>query len=343
MKSVTINDVAKQAGVSKKTVSRVINNEANVRAEMKEKVQAAIDLLGFKRNPLGLALANNRSYSIALLSENSNSGYLMSLQKGILLGCTEQSMGLFLYDCSYRSPTLLTDVQNIINNSFVDGFILAPPICDKQEVIDLLEKKKISYIRISPKNEDSGEFVGFNVTKAAYDMVEYLLKLDHKDVGFILGHPDQESSHRCERGYRSAFKHAGTPVNETLIVAGDYSYQSGIDGCAVLLSQPEQPSVIFASNDEMALGALYEAQERGIKVPEQLSICGIDNISFTNKVFPNITTMNHPIFEIGHQAARLLITRLQNKTSSQLIGGEHAPHIFDCDLVERDSTMHFTI
>lgn len=339
MKSVTINDVARHAGVSKKTVSRVINKEANVRKETQEKVQLAIDALGFKRSPLGVALANNRSYSIALLSENENSGYLMKLQKGILQGCTEQQMGLFLYNCTYRSPTLVADVQQIIDNSFVDGFILAPPICDQQEVLDLLTVKQIPYIRIGPKDESHGEFVGFNAVKAAFDMTNYLIENNHHDIAFVLGHPDQESSHRCERGYRNALKAANIEVNEQYVIQGDYTYESGIAAFDQLMQLEKPPTAIFASNDEMALGALYQAQKNNMKIPAQLSICGIDDITTTQKVWPNLTTMHHPILDIGYQAASLLIRRLKHKNHTNLIDGDDSPHIIDCEIVVRESTQ----
>jgi LacI family transcriptional regulator len=338
MRSATITDVAKHAGVSKKTVSRVINKEPNVREETREKVRVSIAELGFKRNPLGMALATNRSFFIALLSDNPSPGYLMDLQKGILQSCTEQQMGLFLYDCSYRSQSLVKEIEELVENTLVDGLILAPPICDKIELLEMLDQKNVNYIRIGPKDLERGESIGFNATKSSYDMANYLLKLGHQDIGFIIGHPDQESALRSEKGFRKAFAEAKLQVNESLIVQGYYTYQSGIDAASVLLNKTPRPTAIFAANDEMAVGVLYEAQSHGLRVPDDISICGIDDISITTKVWPNITTMRHPLLSIGYQAASLLIERLKHKESDVPAKGPDDARIIDGELVIRHST-----
>lgn len=337
MASVTIMDVARKAGVSKKTVSRVINNEANVRPQTKDKVQAAIDELGFKRNPLGMALAKNRSLFIALLADNPSPGYLMSLQKGILQACTEEHMGLFLYDCQYRSPTLVDEIEAFLDNTLADGLILVPPLSDKIELLDMLDRKRVAYVLIGPKDVERGDFVGFNATKAAFDMTEYLIKLKHKHIGFVLGHPDQESSRRTEKGFRDAHVKAGLKVDENLVAQGFYTHQSGVEAAMTLLNKTPRPTVIFASNDEMAVGVLCEAQSRGIKVPDELSIAGIDDISITTKVWPNITTMRQPLSSIGYSAASMLIHRLQN-SEPQSTENTISNRIYDCELVIRQST-----
>ena len=338
MASITIIDVAKTAGVSKKTVSRVINNEANVKPETKEKVLNAIEQLGFKRNPLGMALAKNRSLFIALLADNPSPGYLMQLQKGIMQACTEEHLGLFLYDCQFRSPTLVDEVEDFIDNTLADGLIIAPPLSDKVELLDMLDKKHVSYTLIGPKDTERGDFVGFNAKKAAYDMTKYIFKLRHDDIGFILGHPDQESSRRCEAGFRQAHKEVGREVNEQLIAQGFYTHQSGIDAAMTLLNKTPRPTVIFASNDEMAVGVLYEAQSRGIKVPDELSICGIDDITLTTKVWPNITTMRQPLVSIGYRCASMLIQNLKDKTNDASNNKETNKTIFECELIIRQST-----
>ena len=338
MSSVTINDVARQAGVSKKTVSRVINNEINVSVETRDKVMAVINQLGFKRNPLGMALAKNRSLFIALLADNPSPGYLQKLQKGILQCCSEEHMGLFLYDCSYRSPTLVHEIEEFIDNTLADGLILVPPLSDKQELLEMLDRKKVCYIRIGPKDQGCGDSVGFNGVKAAYEMTNYLLRLRHTEIGFVLGHPDQQSSYRVETGFRQAMQEQGVAVNEALVVQGYYTYLSGVDAAAVLLSRNPRPTAILAANDEMAVGVLYAAHSRGIAVPEQLSICGIDDISLTSKVWPNLTTMRQPIATIGYRAALLLINKLQGKATPESRSDEHQSNIYDCELVVRDST-----
>jgi len=335
MSSVTINDVARHAGVSKKTVSRVINNEINVSEDTRNKVTDVIQQLGFKRNPLGMALAKRRSLFIALLADNPSPGYLQKLQKGILQCCSEEHMGLFLYDCSYRSPTLVHEIEEFIDNTLADGLILVPPLSDKPELLSMLERKKVQYIRIGPKEPQCPNSVSFNGVKAAYEMTQYLLRLRHKDIAFVKGHPDQESSHRCERGFRQAIADAGLPLDERRVVQGYYTHQSGVDAASILLSSVPRPTAIMASNDEMAVGILYEAHRRGIKIPEELSVCGIDDISLTTKVWPNLTSMRQPINAIGYRAAFKLIKQLKGEGSST---HDNQSDIFDCELVVREST-----
>ena len=337
MKTVTIVDVAEQAGVSKKTVSRVINNEDNVSAATREKVLCAIDELGFTRNPLGRALAQNRSFFIALLSDNPSPGYSTALQKGLLQSCSEEQMGLFIFNCSYRSPTLLKDVEDFIDHTLVDGLILTPPLCDKQELLELLDRKKVHYIRIGPNEHKKGEYVRVDSVKASYEMTKYLLKLGHVDIGFVKGHPDQASSRRCERGFRQAFAESEHEVNESLVAQGFFTYQSGVDAASVLLSQSKRPTAIFASNDEMATGVLYGLQSRGLRVPEDISICGIDDIALTTKVWPNITTMRHPLVSLGYKAANMLIARLKQRHPEVPPIGKDLGHTFDCELIVRES------
>lgn len=335
MSAVTINDVAREAGVSKKTVSRVINNEANVSVETRDKVMAVIQATGFKRNPLGMALAKNRSLFIALLADNPSPGYLQKLQKGVLQYCSESNMGLFLYDCSYRSPGLVDEIEGFIDNTLADGLILVPPLSDKKELLDMLNRRKVAYVRIGAPDAALGDSVGFDNQQAAYELTRYLLRLKHKDIGFVLGHPDQGSSQRCEAGFRQAYAEAGLEFPEKLLVQGYYTFQSGVDAAAVLLNKVPRPTAILASNDEMAVGVLYSAHSRGLKVPDDISVVGIDDIALSTKVWPNLTTMRQPITAIGYRAAYKLIRKLQGLPDE----GPTSPDadLLTCELIVRDS------
>lgn len=334
MSAVTINDVARQAGVSKKTVSRVINNEANVSVETRDKVMAVIAATGFKRNPLGMALAKNRSLFIALLADNPSPGYLQKLQKGVLQCCSESQMGLFLYDCSYRSPGLVAEIEAFIDNTLADGLILVPPLSDKLELLAMLKRRQVSYVRIGAPDAELGDSVGFNNQQAAFELTDYLLRLGHRDIGFVLGHPDQGSSQRCEQGFRQAFSEAALPFPSHRLVQGFYTFESGVEAAGVLLDGATRPSAIIASNDEMAVGVLYAAHSRGLRVPEDVSVVGIDDITLTTKVWPSLTTMRQPISDIGYRAAKKLIHRLQQ--GETLADG--SADVFDGDLIVRHST-----
>ncbi|MBU3022772.1 LacI family DNA-binding transcriptional regulator [Aestuariibacter sp. A3R04] len=336
MKAPNINDVAAHAGVSKKTVSRVINNESNVREQTRKKVQDSIAALGFKRSPLGLALAKSRSFFIALLSDNPSPGYVNKLQQGILQSCTESKMGLFLYDCKYRSPTLVEDISHFIDSTLVDGVILPPPLCDNQPLIDMLNSRNLAYVSIGSVKAEHQHYVSFNYEKAACEVTRYLLKMGHRDIAFIKGHPDQQSSMDKERGFKRALSEQGVDVNESLITQGFYTFQSGKDAATILLSQDLRPTAIISSNDEMAVGVLHELHYQKLSVPGDISVVGMDDISIASKVFPSLTTYRQPLGSIGYKAATILINKLTQKEKGEKVAPDiHA--IFDGELVIRDS------
>ncbi len=334
MVTTTITDVADFAGVSKKTVSRVLNNEPNVSLKTREKVQEAIKALNFKRNPLGLALARKRSFLVALLYDNPSPGYLSHLQNGIIETCKTEGLGLFLHKCDYQSPTLADEVEDLINKTMVAGLVLTPPVCDQQVLLKRLREHQVEYVSITPAEISNSPCVSTNNLQATCDMITYLIELGHRRIGLVLGNRDQNASAIRESGFRQAFEAKGLTVDETLVVPGAFTFESGQVAAQQLLDMPYPPTAIFASNDEMAAGVLYTAHSRGIKVPEQLTITGFDDTPFAHQVWPRLTTVRQPLLEMGRSAAALLIERINTKQPS-----EKFRHIaLSCELILRESS-----
>ncbi len=341
MTKATIVDVAEHAGVSKKTVSRVLNSEPNVRPATRDKVLAAIEALNFKRSPIGLALAHKRSYLIALVYDNPSHSFLMHLQEGILAACHSRGMGLFLHECSYKSPDLVADIEHMITSTLVDGIILPSPVCDQQPLIDMLKRRNINYVCINPKDTDHGLTVSISNQRSAFDLTEYLISLGHKRIAYIKGHPDLASSLQREQGFREAMQKHHLDIDESLIAQGMNSYVSGRSAAVELLERDNRPTAIFAGNDDMACGVLYEIHNHGIKIPEQISLVGFDDTPFSQQLWPRLTTASQPFGDIGHTAAAMLIDQFNHRNAGSAETNKTETNkkvTMDCQLIIRESS-----
>lgn len=338
MNKATIADVAEHAGVSKKTVSRVINSEPNVRPATRDKVLQSIDALNFRRNPLGLALARKRSYLLALVYDNPSATFLMDLQTGIMEACRARGMGLYLHNCRYKSPDLVDDIEQMIANTMVDGLILSSPVCDQQPLIDMLEQHKVKFVSINPKDADHGLTVNINNHRTALDITDYLVNLGHERIAYIRGHPDLASSAQRHQGYLEALRKHHIKIDDSLIVQGMNNFVSGRSAVIELMELADRPTAIFAGNDDMAAGVLYELQSRSITVPGEISLVGFDDSPFSQHVWPRLTTASQPYGDIGHTAASLLIDRFSHPQEQ-----DSKKMTMECQLIIRESSSTRTL
>jgi len=329
----TIKDVARVAEVSVKTVSRVLNNEPNVRPVLQERVHAAVKELDFKRNPLARGLRGQQSFILTLLYSNPNPGYILSLQNGALSQCIAQGYNLQIHPCDHNSPDLLKSVESITQYSSQDGFILTHPLCDNKELIKLLDEKNIPFARISPfTQEHDSPFVMSDDEQAAFEMTKYLISLGHSHIGFIKGHPDFGASHKRYNGYVRAHKEMALPLDENNIKQGEFTFESGESCARQLLNQKERPSAIFASNDYMAAAVLKVAAQMKINVPADLSVVGYDDAPVSQQIWPSITTVKQPIAQMADMVVQKLILHIKKKKFDQL------ETKFECQLITRNST-----
>lgn len=330
----TIMDVANLAGVSKKTVSRVLNSEPNVRPATRDKVLAAIDQLKFRRSRLGLALAHNRSYMIALVYDNPSANFLTHLQAGVMSACKSRGIGLYLHKCSYDSPTLVDDMAQMIGSTAVDGLVLPSPVCDQEPLLELLEIERVPYVCVNPRDQQHAMSVSVNNEQSAFELTEYLAGIGHTKIAFIKGHPALASSARRESGFRRAMAKHGIAVDEALLLQGMNDFESGRAAAGELLGSEERPTAIFANNDEMAAGVLYELQSHDLRVPDDISLIGFDNTPFSQQVWPRLTTAGQPIAEMGTAAAAMLIDNFGG--SSDADSDTHVT--MECEILIRESS-----
>lgn len=331
---ITISEVAAKAQVSIKTVSRVINNEAGVRQATKDKVQAAMTELNYRPSQAARSLASTQSFQIGFIYDNPNAYYIIDMQNGILQTCREQNFELLIHPCDARSENIIDEILYLIKRSNLDGLVLTPPLSENQQLIFELQKKNVKFVRVISgrgSEESAGQCVYINDRSASFAITEYLVGLGHKDIAFICGDPEHKSSHERFEGYQQALAQNKIALNGDFVVDGEYSFESGVNGAKHLLSLNKKPSAIFASNDEIAAGALFACRLEGIDIPKQISIVGFENSPFSRQTWPKLTTAAQPTTEIARSATELLLKQIRNQDIAGIV--EYNP-----ELLVRDST-----
>ncbi|NNF66825.1 MAG: LacI family DNA-binding transcriptional regulator [Gammaproteobacteria bacterium] len=329
----TIADVARLAGVSIKTVSRVANNEPNVRDGTRDKVLKVISDLNYRPNPSARSLASKRSYLIGLLYDNPSASYLVNIQDGALMASRAANYDLIIHPCVYKDPNLGTEIQMMISQSKVDGLVLTPPLSDMDSVAELLDGIGMPYVRVAPADRTvENAAIYTNDEEACTEMTVHLHSLGHKDIGFVIGHPDHGAVNQRFDGYRAGLRQCGLPFRQELVTQGYNSFESGIACGKQFLSLDKAPTAIFASNDDMAAGVMKVAHERGISIPQQLSVAGFDDIPLASYLWPALTTIRQPIPEMALAATNLLLNKLDPKHKNDI------DRLINSRIILRDST-----
>ncbi|MFC7379205.1 LacI family DNA-binding transcriptional regulator [Brevundimonas sp. GCM10030266] len=337
----TIYDVAALAGVSIKSVSRVLNRGPNVSPALEQKVQSAVATLNYRPNLSARSLAGASSYLIAafvdaeLTLEHWRSGrgndYLSRLEYGALVECRKAGYHLMVELVDYGSPTLETWLFSLLRSLKPDGVLLTPPNSDDARVLDVLERNGTPFVRLGAEVDlERGMRVFMDDRQAAADMTAHLIALGHRRIGFIAGPSGYAASRKRQEGFEAAMARQGLPVDPDLIVDGDFTFDSGRRAGAAILGHAERPTAIFASNDDMALGVLNAAAALGVATPASLAVCGFDDTPSALLSTPPLTTIRQPVAEMAAAATRLLLPSSAGKPG-------HAERV-DFVLVDRSST-----
>lgn len=330
MSSVTINDVATLAGVSIKTVSRVLNGEAHVRPAMRERVREAVSKLNYTPNVAARALAGLRAYLIGLYYDNPSSSYVSSVQVGAMAACREAGYHLLVEHI--QEGATRAQLETLLSAVSMDGLILPAPVCERTELLDALDARRLPYVRIAPAGQlDRGPYVYMDDRRAAFAMTAYLQSLGHRRIGFIKGQAEHAAASLRYQGFLDAMQIADLEVSPQWIVSGSFSFRSGAGAAEHLLGLPQPPTAIFASNDDMALGVMAVANRMQINVPKALSVGGFDDSPIAQVVWPQLTTVRQPIEAMAMEAGRVLI---------QEVGGpvQGGARLLDYELIVRGST-----
>lgn len=325
----TIKDVARRAGVSTATVSRVLNGAEVVSEDTRARVEQAIADLGYRYNALARSL---KKQSTGLL------GHVIPSIAGpvspILARAVEDEAGKVGYNVilcnSYDSPEKELANIDILLERRVDGIIFSSPILLKN--LAMVRDRGVPLVVIERRAEIPGfQFVEPNNQEAAREAVEYLIGLGHRRIGLILGRRNAVLVELRQQGYQDAFEQAGLPIDPDLIVDGDYTRQSGYDAMRKLLEVTPRPTAVFACNDAMAIGAMQAARHAGLETPRDISFVGFDD-TCAELTIPQLTSVHQPLNEIGMHAAKMMIAHTQGDSETYPM-----ENILRCHLEIRES------
>lgn len=330
----TAADVARAAGVSLMTVSRVINGEANVVEATREKVLDAVRLLGYVPNSAARSLAGGRQCRIALLHSNPSAAYLSEFLVGTLEEASATDAQLIVERCDGTESADALVAR--LKAHRIDAVLLPPPLCDDRALCDALRTRAMPMVQIATgRPVDFAHAVTIDDEEAARVMTRHLIARGHRRIGFISGNANQTASRLRRQGYQRALEEAGLPVDPELLAEGDFTYRSGLVAAEALLALSARPSAIFASNDDMAAAASAVAHRHGLDVPRDVSIVGYDDTPIATTVWPELTTIRQPIQEMARLGTRLLIEAVLHGRAGEAFAVRHER--LDFELVARAS------
>ncbi len=337
-KKPTINDVARLAGVSKKTVSRVINQSPFVKEETREKINAIIVEIGFSPDPQARGLAFRRSFLIGLVYDNPNPQYVVNMQLGMLDAMRGSGYELVVHPCNRGNATFLADFRRFIERQKLSGVVLTPSVSEDDRVKAILDEVGCAYIRIaSVPVDEPAHIIVSNDRLGGRAAARHLAELGHTQMAFISGPSSFRSSHERRRGFEEELKERRLKLSDDYIMQGAYTFETGLSCGTELLKRKPRPTAIFAANDEMAAGVLHAIRRAGLTCPEDVSVVGFDDFQIASSVWPPLTTVRTPTREIGRMAAEKLIGLSDDTGDGNGHPREAAPTTSPA-LVVRDST-----
>ena len=317
-RAVTIIDVAKEAGVSFKTVSRVLNNEASVSDRTRERVQQAIKALEYSPSVAARVLAGNRSFLIGLIYDTPSSYYTHSIQMGALERCRAAGYHLILERCNSQARDVADVILALVRQTRMDGVILTAPVTDNPAVRKALTKHNIPHVLISPpKIEPRTNCVHWDNREAARELTQYLISLGHKRIAFIKGHPRHGAAKLRLLGYEDALRQNAIKPDAALLREGTFRFESGAAAADALLRLNLPPTAIIAANDEMGAGAVTAAHRLGLAIPGDVSVAGFDDVPYASITWPPLTTIHQPIVDMGAAAAQILLDQTRPNGPAQ--------------------------
>jgi LacI family transcriptional regulator len=329
----TINDVAARAGVSKKTVSRVINGEEGLKGATRERIQAAIKELGYVPNPQARALALRRNSTLVLLHDNPNAQTVLNFQNGVLKAIANSDLALAVRPVDRRSDRMLDDVRAFLLRHRPLGVLILPPISERDDLAQLCSELGVPYVRIGSALLDAPDrCVASNDREAVAAACRLLTAAGHKRIGFVRGPEGFRSATEREAGFQAAIRTAGLTLDQSLCAAGNYRFESGIAAGQNLLNRADRPTAIFASNDEMAAGVMHVALGMGLSIPGDLSVIGFDDSPTAQHIWPSLTTVRWPLVEMGELAAEKLAGRFLGHPEASAV-----PTTLSSAVIERDT------
>lgn len=330
----TISEVAEKAGVSVKTVSRVMNDYEHISAKMRKKVYAAMEELDYAPGSTARQSRLAGGQGIGMLYGDPSSGYQSRLNHAVLKACSDAGRYLAVEFFDEKNPEWRKQVETFLDRTKVKNLILVPPMCDSSELHALLAERNIRTVLISPSRQILGaSSIAMDDRLAAMEMTKYFIGLGHINIGHMSGHPSHVATLLRRQGFEEAMVSAGLPLTAHSVVAADsFSFKDALECAEKMLVRENRPTAIFAGNDEMAAAVVMVANRLGISVPGELSVAGFDNTSISETMWPELTTVAQPFGEIAREAVRLV------GDTSKRDGNVSATRVLAHEIIFRGST-----
>lgn len=312
----TIRDVARQAGVSHQTVSRVINGSEEVLPETRAAVEAAIEQLGYRPSAIARSMARGSTHTLAIISPNLTDYTFASVIEGAEVEARQHNY--FVLSSSASDPQAFQGlVDELVGHRRVDGLIVINPYADERFQY---VPKEFPVVFVGARSHDEAVCsISLDDEKVAYEATQHLISLGHKRIGLITGPMEEDCSQDRRDGFRRALAEAGMPFDESLVFEGDWSASSGRNALLDFVEKKNVPTAIFAQNDRMAMGVMRAARDVNLDVPTQLSVIGVDDMPLSSYFDPPLTTMRQDMPLIGQEAIRKLMEIIRNKTVEQTV------------------------
>jgi len=324
----TITDIAQLANVSRKTVSRVLNDSHLVHQSTRTRIAEIIEQVGYASDAKILTPTIRRSFLIGLVYDNSNASHVVNIQEGVLSALRRFSFELVVHPIDLDSKDFLTDVKRFVIRQKLDGIIVLPPVSENATLAEMLTTIRCPYVRIGPIPFDEEDCLVVSMDRASMSQIaEHLTKLGHKRIGMISGPSTHRSSQERINGFRDSLRVRERELFPDMLVAGDYTFESGAACAELLLSRTPRPTAIFAANDEIAAGVYRTAFLHGLKIPSDITVIGFDDSPLAPKLCPALTTMHQPARAMGRSAAEKLVAKISKASAPSTEATAFFPHL----------------
>ena len=311
-KKTTIDDIARNANVSKSTVSRVLTGNSHVAKEKRKAIEKAMAELNYQPNIFAQGLAGGQSLTVGVLTQNFGSPFYDGILGGIIQGFVDSDYSAIFVDGRWQ-PDVERDALKTLVDRRVDGLIVVGGLSPAAVLSRTAEERPLVVVgRAIP--ELAGRCVAVDNLAAAYVATQHLIEAGHRNIAHLAGDQSHQDAVERREGYIRAMQDAGISVNPALIVEGNFRRQSGLLGVEMLFTRGEPFSAIFAGNDQMAFGARLALYRRGIRVPDDVSLVGFDDQSDSAYMIPPLTTVSQPAVEMGEAAAGAILDMLKGKS-----------------------------
>lgn len=311
--NVTIYDVAREANVSMATVSRVINGNPNVKPTTRKKVLAVIEELNYRPNAVARGLASKKTTTVGVIIPDISSVFYSELARGIGDIATMYNYDIILTNSDQNKEKEMHQLNTMLGKQ-VDGIVFMGGVITDEHISEFKKSPVPIVLASSIDKTNTIASVNIDYEQATYDAVQALTNNGHEKIAIITG-PLEDSINNKEKlkGYKRALNDNEITLNEQFITMGDNSYDSGISAINKLLSLSDKPTAIFVSSDEMALGVIHGAQDKGYNIPADFEVISSDNTRLAQMVRPQLTAVVQPLYDIGAVAMRLLTKYMDNE------------------------------